>query len=839
MKIAKTGSKATVLKVMMWMVCTRRPLRLEELQEAVAFGSCDKSWNVDKIPDGDKIMRSCHGLVVRDADNGEVRLAHHTVLQYLVSAQESALATYLEEHTPGAKYWPELDNFMCDPDSAEVMAGNFCVTYLCFSDFGTAMSCKKDQKRFDLTTAFKDRGPVSIAAALGLGKYLNQLPYKFFGSQNNFKMPEVDYSRYLYVKPQDRRPSADFKSKFAILEYVIEYWPWHTRWLEWSSNSELSMKFSDLVQHKSLAFEFRPWNSDQHFGPNGCKGCPVPDHEDLGPRHLPSMALVHWAAETGHLKVFDILEPPLEEYLKHERNHDETFLIACRHGQDAVVEMLLNHRTYDFSDGRAIVAACASGNSSILDRLLRDPETDSSLTHWPTSSSMSDFDLSNIGHEPLYQAATNGFEKIVEILLARGFQINANDSVTGLTPLQSGAKNGHLQVVQLIQSHATRLGGAAYYDTPHRRTGMRALHWAAANGHDEIVSFLIQHGFGCDDRNSLDETALIKASQNGKAIVAKILLEGGADPHARGGKQYHSASQVLRSLTGKGDGESTGRPMAVHHAAANGHENMLAILSYSGLVCGPNETNAMHLGAAYGHQNVVQALLLSGARTESKDSMGMTALHHASCNGENVMVQLLLDNGCNVNSRANGGYTALHFAAGAAKSGTIEILVARGAALTAKTSKHEGDTALHLAVRHADAGTLRTLVECGAPLEEHNYHGRTALDEAVHRNLAVHVLALIDLGSEWICDKVFLGAVRIDDWSIIEILLSKLSTATTKEQGDAAAVIKRMLEKGQWAKKEEAAQILKFWQKMSDSGILVQELKDIRPSARVYLYEIL
>lgn len=445
MKIAKTGSKATVLKIMMWMVCARRLLGLEELQEAVAFDSDDKCWNVDKIPDGDKIIRCCHGLVVRDADDGKVRLVHHTVQQFLVYRHESALTTGIEEVT---NFWPGLKKFRSDSESAEMLAGMLCATYLCFSDFGTALSRANDEKNFNLMTAFKDRGPMSIPGALGLGKSFNSLPYKFFGNHKNFKMPEIDYSKYLNIKPRDRRPSPDFKSKFALLEYVIEYWSWHTRWLPRSSESESSLRFWDLVQHKSLAFEFRPWGPNQHFGPNGCKGCPVPDSDDLESKDLPSMGLVHWAAETGHLRVFDMVEPPLQEYLRHERHHDETLLIACRHGQDAVVEYLLGHRPFDFSDGRAIVATCASGNASILEQLLHAQEAISALLHRP--GPLSRLNLRNIGPVALYQAASNGHMKIVEILLASGTQTNASDTATGLTPLQAAAKNGHLQVVRLL-----------------------------------------------------------------------------------------------------------------------------------------------------------------------------------------------------------------------------------------------------------------------------------------------------------------------------------------------------------------------------------------------------
>lgn len=450
-KIAKTRARATVLKIMMWTLCARRPLRVEELQEAVAFDSYDKSWNADKIPDGDKMIKSCHGLVVRDVENDVeyVRLAHHTVQQYLVAPQDMLSATTFydfEQLTLGVQFWPELYKFRCNYKDAEILAGKLCVTYLRFSDFGTAMGRIQDDKKFDLTAAFKDRGSVSIPAALGLGKHLQKLPYNFFGSSNNFKMPDIDYSKYLNVKPQDRRLPADFRKKFALLDYIIEYWPWHTRWLQWSSEPDYGQRFWDLVQQGSLAFQFRPWGPNQHFGPYGCKGCPVPEADDLQPEELPSMGLLHWAAETGYIQVFDIIKPPLEEYLKHERHHDEALLIACRHGQDAVVEYLLARGTFDLSDGRAFIAGCASGKASILERLLGAQEATLRMMHTQGSSSrLISRKIARIALSiALCQAASNGHENIVEVLLANNAEAYVADTTTGLTPLQIAVKNGHL-----------------------------------------------------------------------------------------------------------------------------------------------------------------------------------------------------------------------------------------------------------------------------------------------------------------------------------------------------------------------------------------------------------
>ncbi len=809
-KIGKKGLKATVLRIMMWMVCARRSLRVEELQEAVAFNEYDKCWDAEKIPDGDKMIKSCHGLVVRDTENQHVRLAHHTIRQYLTSPRESLFPADLGETTPKGHYWPELYNFICDSKGAEVMAGKLCATYLCFSDFETALSRIQDERKLDLAAAFKDRGPISIPAALGLRNHLHTLPYKFLGSNNNFKMPDIDYSKYLNVRPRDRRPSPDFRNKFALLEYVIEYWPWHTRWLQWDSEVTPSTRFRHLVQYGSLAFEFRPWGANQHFGPNGCKGCPVPDSGDLESKDLPSMALVHWAAETGHLKVFDIVEPRLQEYLKHERYHDETLLIACRHGQVDVVELLLARRAYDLSDGRAIVAACASGKTSILQRLLQAQEATSKMTHKLDSSSVSNF--RKIGPLALYQAASNGHEDVVEILLARKAEAYVSDTSTGLTPLQIAAKHGHLEVVKAICAiPPVRVPQGRRMDPVQENTCMKALYYAAENGHNETVTFLLKHGSGSDDLDSLGETALIKASKTGHAMVAKALLEGGADPQVRGGEQYslgdrpHFADPDMELLHQ--------RPMAIHHAASNGHDKVLSILPYSEETCGNDATNALHLAAAYGHPKAVQALLLKGADIESKDCEGMTALHHASYNGHNIVAQLLVDRGCEVDCRARRGQTALHVAAEAAQAEIVRLLVTRGAAIDAEIlgSERYGKTALHMAAQHANAGTIRALVECGASLENRDRFKRTALDGAILYSKPENVLALIELGAAWISSGVFLKAIRPSDFRVFEVLMSKLSTATVQEKQDAATIIYERLERSEMLKDEKAKRMLEEW----------------------------
>ena len=64
-------------------------------------------------------------------------------------------------------------------------------------------------------------------------------------------------------------------------------------------------------------------------------------------------------------------------------------------------------------------------------------------------------------------------------------------------------------------------------------TGWTALHYAAYNGHNEVVKTLIQAKCDVNMKNESGSTALHHATSNGHYEVVIILLESGADPDIR------------------------------------------------------------------------------------------------------------------------------------------------------------------------------------------------------------------------------------------------------------------------------------------------------------------
>lgn len=58
-RIGQNAMKRDVAqKVFTWILCARRPMRIDEVREAVAFGPSDTSWDSDKIPDDDLMIQS-------------------------------------------------------------------------------------------------------------------------------------------------------------------------------------------------------------------------------------------------------------------------------------------------------------------------------------------------------------------------------------------------------------------------------------------------------------------------------------------------------------------------------------------------------------------------------------------------------------------------------------------------------------------------------------------------------------------------------------------------------------------------------------------------------------
>jgi ankyrin repeat protein len=131
------------------------------------------------------------------------------------------------------------------------------------------------------------------------------------------------------------------------------------------------------------------------------------------------------------------------------------------------------------------------------------------------------------GETPLYQAAMEGHDHIIRILLAHSADPEVASVHGGYLPLHVAAERGYVDAVKALLS-----GGA---DIRAKATkGWTALHLAAQNGHGEVVARLLEHDVDINAQGGrVGQTPLYNAAFRGHDHIIKLLLDKGADPRKR------------------------------------------------------------------------------------------------------------------------------------------------------------------------------------------------------------------------------------------------------------------------------------------------------------------
>ena len=126
----------------------------------------------------------------------------------------------------------------------------------------------------------------------------------------------------------------------------------------------------------------------------------------------------------------------------------------------------------------------------------------------------------------LHQAAKNGQEQAVWLLLQNGADVNARDSYRR-TALHWAAEYGYKAVALLLLENGVDIEAKGI-------VGWTALHCAASNGHEAVVRLLLEKGADIEAKENNGQTALHWAAWNGHEAVVRLLLQKGADVQAKG-----------------------------------------------------------------------------------------------------------------------------------------------------------------------------------------------------------------------------------------------------------------------------------------------------------------
>uniref|UniRef100_A0A8C5UCA5 Ankyrin repeat domain 17 n=1 Tax=Malurus cyaneus samueli TaxID=2593467 RepID=A0A8C5UCA5_9PASS len=322
-----------------------------------------------------------------------------------------------------------------------------------------------------------------------------------------------------------------------------------------------------------------------------------------------------YACAGGYVDVVKVLLESGASIEDHNENGHTPLMEAGSAGHVEVARVLLengagiNTHSNEFKES-ALTLACYKGHVELAALLI---ERGANLE-----------EVNDEGYTPLMEAAREGHEEMVALLLGQG---NCCGAFCGLEPSRAacfGEKKA-LSADPAFCNWCFALFKGANINAQTEETQETALTLACCGGFLEVADFLIKAGadieLGCS-------TPLMEAAQEGHLELVKYLLAAGANVHA---------------TTATGD-------TALTYACENGHTD------------------------------VADVLLQAGADLEHESEGGRTPLMKAARAGHVCTVQFLISKGANVNrTTANNDHTVLSLACAGGHLAVVELLLAHGA----------------------------------------------------------------------------------------------------------------------------------------------------------------
>ena len=397
----------------------------------------------------------------------------------------------------------------------------------------------------------------------------------------------------------------------------------------------------------------------------------------------------------------------------------------------------------------------------------------------------------------LIQAAKTGSVQLVELLLTYGADVNLRFR-QGTTVLHE-ANSGTPGMFQLLVDHGADLHAR---DENGESPLLRVCHDLNREPED-TVRLLLNLGADICSRNNLEETPLFRAAERGFCRITQVLMEYGADIHARDkfgrsvissaiGSPYGGADRVVPSLLHFGADvhlQDSGRDTALGVAAVKGlNGTVKLLLNHKANIdtCNGAGDTALTLAAAMGKMNTVKLLLEHGANTDISNGTGDNALTLAAA-------REAISEGFRHKYKFERYHTeAASVMAAAMKNNlrTIEFLLGHGASVDLKNKA--GDTALTLAATaKGKLDAVKLLLEHRANIDTMNGAGDAALTLAA----AAHATPVEWIGADGTChfidDAILMQAGIKGNSSTIELLLNPggASVDLKNKAGDTALIL--------------------------------------------------
>jgi ankyrin repeat protein len=386
---------------------------------------------------------------------------------------------------------------------------------------------------------------------------------------------------------------------------------------------------------------------------------------------------------------------------------------------------------------------------------------------------------------PLGIAAFCGFADILEWLILKGADVHSH-GIFGIPPILLAGMCGNFDTVRAfrdkykgvlpITEHRDVIGSQCDCE--------RSWHWKfgppvfkddfSSENRDECMTILCNHSANVNVAHTSDRiTPLLVAARSKRSQCVKILLRNQADPNSACGSTsttalhwsaYNGDSSMMSALLEAGadlrTADSSKRLLLIL-AIENRHpgivDMILTRLDHSNVEArDPTHTQYLNrvLSQVLGQRECMQErclvvaakLIQLGAKIDTVDELGSTALHCAASSGKALHLSTFLDAGVQVNIKDRLGRTALHYAAGALNTQIISKLLIAGAEVDALD--RDGNTTLHCAASIGHYIIVSILLDAGASVNLRGQDGQTPLHIAARRGRKEVVSRLLVAGAD-------------------------------------------------------------------------------------------
>ncbi|KAI0193916.1 hypothetical protein EV127DRAFT_360238 [Xylaria flabelliformis] len=617
----------STMRLLQFLTYSERPLRFEEAVDVIAVQPANiPRFDPKGRPVGQRHMQKyCCSLVLVNATKNEaqndqnvmeMRLAHHSVREYLVSRRaERESAGYLEEMVSRASIAAICLSYLLeveDDGSPERIKQNFPLTQYaadCWASHAVIVESRSRDVRTLTMELLRDRTRYDLFCRLS-------------GQSNCWSWEGL-------TPPSALCFASRVGLKCSVRELInheadtIDHYCYALRAASDGGYLEIAQMLLDNGADVNAM--------DERFDEWECK--------EFNTRSDYGSALYN-ASYRGHEEIVRLLLDRGADVNAIGGEYGYALQAASHNGHQNIVQVLLEQG----ADINAFGGCCSHalsaawfGDSEEMMKMLLDKGAD------PTVQGGAYCGRGGFWEYALPAASRRGWGDAIQMLLDKGANLNDWDPVNG-DPFEAALEESDVKTFHILLDGGKRVKAArGFYGT--------ALRAAAANGVAELVQMLLDQGIdpntwmeGSDEVFEMNHErgdALCAACREGYAEIVLMLLEKGANPNVNG--YYYTPLET---------------------ASARGHKDIVHMLLEKGAnpnIKGDRDTghrySALEAAANGGYKDIVQMLLEKGANPNSEEHFQCGISLQAETTKDDEKSGRMLDNqssDSNDNDSSNG-----------------------------------------------------------------------------------------------------------------------------------------------------------------------------------------